>query len=63
MLLYLVETLNRLRTDEQTFFRMAHVWCFGTDPDVSNDVAQYKLHGIVPKYVQRYLTHVKEETS
>lgn len=63
MLLYLVETMNRLKVDEQTFFRMAHVWSFGTDPSVQDDVAQWKLHGIVPRYVQKYLQYIKESTS
>ena len=59
MLLSLCETMARLKVDEQTFFRMAHIWSFGTDPDVSTDVCQFKLHGIVPPYVKRYLEHVR----
>ncbi len=47
--------LSETRTDEQTFFRLAHIYCFGTDPDLSNDVAQFKLHAIIPRYVVRYL--------
>lgn len=63
MLLYLVNTLERLRTDDVTFFRIAHVWCFGTDPDLSVDVIAYRQAHIVPKYVQRYLDHIKEQAT
>lgn len=62
MLLYLVNTMDRLRVDERTFFRIAHIWCFGTDPDLGNDVQEFKLFGRIPKYVQRYLNHLKETT-
>lgn len=44
-----------LRTDVKTFFRMAHVNQFGTDPDVQDDIGRYKIGGIIPVYVQRYL--------
>lgn len=47
--------MSETKSDEQTFFRMAHIFLFGTDPDLSNDVAQYKLHAIIPVYVIRYL--------
>lgn len=63
MLLALVETIHRLKVDEQTFFRLAHVWSFGTDPDVSTDVCQWRLHGIVPPYVRKYVVHINEETT
>jgi hypothetical protein len=47
--------LTELRTDVYTFFRLAHVWSFGTDPDLSNEVAQYRMHAVIPKYVCTYL--------
>ena len=49
------QRLSETKTDEQTFFRLAHIYLFGSDPDLSNDVAQYKLHAIIPRYVVRYL--------
>lgn len=55
MLLFLVNKMRQLKADELTFFRIAHVWAFGTDPDLHDDVAQFKLHGIVPVYVRNYL--------
>lgn len=61
MLLALVEVINRKKTDEQTFFRSAYMWAFCKDCDVSNDVAQYKLHAIIPPYVKRYLAHLQQE--
>jgi len=63
MILYLVNTLKRLNMNEVTFFRLAHIWAFsGRDPQIHDDVAQFKLHGIIPKYVQRYLHHIQGET-
>ena len=59
MLLYLMNTMKRLNVDNLTFFRMAHIWSFGTDPVLSDDVAQFMLHGIIPKYVQSYLRHLQ----
>ncbi len=55
MHLYLVSKLNQLNVDDITFFRIAHVWAFGTDPDLSSDVAQYRLHTLIPRYVVSYL--------
>lgn len=48
--------LEELKVDEQTFFRIAHVYFFGTDPaGICTDVAQYRIHAIIPTYVTRYL--------
>ena len=55
MHLYLVNTMNRLRVGTVTFFRICHVYCYGTDPQLHDAVAQYKLHGVIPPYVERYL--------
>lgn len=63
MLLYLVETLNRLRRDDLSFFQEAYIWAFKKEGEVSNDVVQYRLHAIIPKYVQKYLQHIKESTT
>jgi hypothetical protein len=62
MMLYLVATMNRLNVDTHTFFRMAHVWAFQKDPQIHDDVAQYQLHGVVPKYVVSYLKYIQGET-
>lgn len=59
----MVNMMDKLKVDERQFFRMAHIWCFGTDPDLGNDAMEFKLHGIIPKYVERYLNHLKEATS
>lgn len=55
MHLFLCNKMAQLHVDELTFFRIAHVWAFGTDPDLSTDVAQYKLHALIPRYVVNYL--------
>lgn len=59
MLLYLRHCINQAKADEQSFFRSAYMWRFGKDADVSNDVCQYKLHAIVPKYVEEYVIHIQ----
>jgi hypothetical protein len=51
----LKEALERLRVDEATFFRLAHIYCFGSDPDLTSDVLRFKETGVVPQYVIRYL--------
>lgn len=63
MLLYLIATCERLRVDDSTFFRLAHVWGFGTDPDLTGDVQLFRERGFIPYYVQKYLQHIKESTS
>lgn len=47
--------LDELQMEVHPFFRVAHVWSFGTDPDLNDDVAQYRIHGIIPIYVSKYL--------
>lgn len=59
MLLYLRYYMNQAMVDEQSFFRSAYMWRFGKDADVSNDVCQYTLHAIVPKYVEEYVIHIQ----
>ncbi len=62
MMLYLVNTMIRLNLSEHEFFRLAHIWAFkGRDPNIHDDVAQYQLNGVVPKYVQRYLHYIQGE--
>jgi len=51
-----LDAMIRTKTDEQTFFRKAHVFSYGADADVSNDVAQFKMHAIVPFYVRKYVS-------
>lgn len=50
------------KCDEETFFRTAHFYVLGCDADVTNAVAQFKLHAIVPDYVQTYAQEVWETT-
>lgn len=47
--------LAELRTDEHSFFKAAHVFLFGTAPDLMMDVVAYRQGAIIPVYVQRYL--------
>lgn len=68
MFLFFTETLNRLKVDDFTFFRISHVWSFGTDPDLSSDVCRHRdslkqRTPWFPPYVERYLVHIKEELS
>lgn len=53
--------LEETRTEVWTFFRIAHVYYFASDPDISNDVAQYRMHAILPIYVVNYLTMLREQ--
>jgi hypothetical protein len=60
MHLYLINKMNELKVEPITFFRIAHVNIYGTDPDMHNLVAQYKLHGIIPQHVIMYLRRLQE---
>lgn len=59
MHLFLVNKMDQLKVDVLTFFRIAHVWAFGTDPDLHDDVAQYQLHAVIPRYVVNYLKSIQ----
>lgn len=63
MLLYLMETLKRLRVDELRFFTCAHYWAFQTTPDLTDDVRIFRETGFIPRYVQSYLNYIKNETT
>jgi hypothetical protein len=55
-----LDMMERTKTDEEMFFRLAHIFCFGVDANVATDVAQFKLNAIVPVYVLRYVNHILE---
>lgn len=59
MFLYLAHKIHEAGGDEQRFFRCAYMWRFGKDYDCVTDVVQYKLHAIVPRYVQDYVRHLQ----
>jgi hypothetical protein len=52
--------MAKTNTDEQTFFRIAHVYWYGCDGDTITDVVQFKLHAICPWYVLRYAEILNE---
>jgi hypothetical protein len=60
MQLRVCEAIIRTNTTEENFFRCAHVFRFGTTGDVTNDLVQWKLHAIVPNYIQDYATYILE---
>lgn len=53
--------LDELRLDVHMFFRIAHFDAFGTNPDLSDDVAQYRLNALIPRYVVVYLDKIQEK--
>ena len=55
MLLYLKAKLDELRVEDITFFRMAHLYQYGTDPDQWDAIAQYRMHAVIPSFVVNYL--------
>lgn len=61
MLLAIRETLLRLRLDSKHFFRLAHLHCFARDVDCSADALEFEKHGVVPKYVERYMAFLQGE--
>lgn len=61
MLLYLAHKIQETGGDEQQFFRTAYMWRFGKDYACANDICQYRLHAIVPKYVVEYIQHIQSK--
>lgn len=50
-----IEVMRRKDCDEQSLFLAAVVYVHGCTEDVSNDVAQFKLHCLIPFYVRKYV--------
>lgn len=59
MLLYLKAKIAELGTDEHQFFRTAYMWRFGKVLFSDTDALQYRLHAVVPKYVEDYIHHLQ----
>lgn len=58
MLLRLKLALERTRLTEHEFFAVAYYWKFNKVLYTDSDVVQFKLNGIIPKYVIQYLTDI-----
>lgn len=61
MQLKVSEALNRANTTEEDFFLQAYCFLYGCVADLTNDVVQWKLHGIVPYYLHIYCNHLLEQ--
>ena len=59
--MYLAHKICELRVETSYFFRMAHQWKFNIDANVSRDVIEYEVAGIVPRYVQDYVQHLQQK--
>ncbi len=59
MLLYLKEAIKRSGGDDLLFFQTAYLWMFDYIHECVADVAQYRLHGIIPPYVCQYVKHLQ----
>ena len=46
--------------DEHSFFRSAYMWRFGKDLPTDTDALQYRLHAVIPKYVEEYVIHLQD---
>jgi hypothetical protein len=61
MLLYLKEAIKRCGNDDLQFFQTSYTWMFDRVFECTTDVLQYRLHGVVPKYVQEYVKHLQQQ--
>jgi hypothetical protein len=61
MQLKVSEALQRANTTEEEFFLRAYVYIYGCTADLTNDIVQWKLHGIVPYYLSVYCDHFLEQ--
>ena len=55
MIPYMFCVMDRLRMNEEQFFRLAAYWRFKKEMPVVTDVVTYKTIGELPKYVVEYL--------
>jgi hypothetical protein len=60
MLLYLKHAISLSGNDEHSFFRSAYYWRFKKILYTDSDALQYRLHAVVPKYVEEYVIHLQE---
>ncbi len=49
------DKMVELNVDFITLCRIAHVNKFGTDPDMTQSYLNWKQHGIVPNFLERWL--------
>jgi len=57
-----VDAMAMAKLDEEMFFRLAHIFCFGSDANVTTDVVQFKMNAVVPPYALTYARVVLENT-
>ena len=61
MIDYLNKKLAQLNIDEYKFFRLAHIWRFGKDPDMCLTVYKYRRTGVIPSFVIEYLEQMQKK--
>lgn len=61
MLLYLKEKIKQCGGDDLQFFQSAYIFIFDKFYECVADIAQYRLHGVIPRYVQDYIKHLQRE--
>lgn len=59
MLLYLKHAIQQSGNDEHSFFRSAYYWKFQKVLTSDTDALQYRLHAVMPKYVEEYVVHLQ----
>ena len=57
-LLLLKHALLQTKKSELEFFQEAFLWKFKKIYNCVNDVVQFRLHAIIPRYVAEYLDHI-----
>lgn len=60
MYLYLKEKIRQANDSELLFFQTAYYWRFQKHYDCVNDSIQFRLHAIIPKYVEEYVIHLQK---
>ncbi len=61
MLLYLKEKIKQSGGDDLQFFQSSYIWRFDKFYECVTDIAQYRLHGVIPRYVQDYIRNLQQE--
>lgn len=63
MYLALKELIRRHGDDDLQFFQMCYYRAFNKHHDCVSDVAQYRIHAVIPKYVSKFVLEQEENES
>ena len=61
MILFYRQVVSRLNLTDLEAFETAYVFAFGKQGHVTPDLCEFKLHGILPKYVIKWVKSLERK--